>query len=556
LPASQRATLLLVAVAVAATRVLAIARSPWDWDELLFCHALRDYDVARHHPHPPGFPLFIGAAKLVRLFIDSDFRALQTITVVASLLVFPAVYCFARVIGVQFATAVSAGVLCALFPTVWFFGGTAFTDVPSMVLVTFAAALLWRSESRSRLWLGVVLLALSIGVRPQNVLMGVMPVLAAFRTRDHEQPAHHPKRPTPKAQRLGMAGALLVGAVIVAIIYGAAMHATGADAFRSAFRAQSDYVLHNDSFLNPERPSLFNLLERFFLKPYGPTHISIVLSLFVVIALFARGRPALLAMATFGPFALFAWLMLDRFQVTRYAIAYAPMLAILAAIGIATVAGRYAPFLAGAVALVLMIWTMPALTQVRTELSPAVAAIEQLRRTRPPSLFVGHSMTAFVDYYLPGAKYERVIDFRGVPVRWTGQPWLLADTTHLLQHHDRLWSILRRQYFAATLAPVRDLPRFTEGWTAERVMHTESTLLLPPRTGAQLLRLDLHTPPDANATLTITLNGKTLDTIPLNRDYRIPPPPPPPAPAPPTTLHLTVTPPSPIRLEAISWGPV
>ena len=51
----------------ALSRVFALARTPWDWDELLFMRALDHFDVASHRPHPPGFPLFIGAAKIVRV---------------------------------------------------------------------------------------------------------------------------------------------------------------------------------------------------------------------------------------------------------------------------------------------------------------------------------------------------------------------------------------------------------------------------------------------------------------------------------------------------------
>ena len=51
----------------------------WDWDEALFCLGMRSYDVTNHHPHPPGFPVFIATAKLLRLIIPSDFRALQVI---------------------------------------------------------------------------------------------------------------------------------------------------------------------------------------------------------------------------------------------------------------------------------------------------------------------------------------------------------------------------------------------------------------------------------------------------------------------------------------------
>lgn len=531
----QRTVLLCVAAACAATRLFAIARSPWDWDELLFCHAVRDYDIGSHHPHPPGFPLFIALAKLLRFVLASDFRALQTIVVASSLLVFPAVYFFARAIGARFETALIAGVLCAHFPTVWFFGGSAFSDVPSMVLVTLAAAL----YLRDRYWLATLLLALAIGIRPQNLLIGLIPGIIATR----------------KRKPLEVLGALLLGVTIVASIYGGAMRATGAERFREAFRTQSAYVLENDSFRNPERPSLLSLVERFFLKPYGPTHVSIVMTMLVVAALFARDRAVLLALATFGPFALFAWLMLDRFQVTRYAIAYTPMLAVLAATGIATITRKYEAVLASAVTLFLIVWTLPALNEVRTKLSPAVAAIERLRVVKPQSLFVGHSMTKFVDYYLPHTKYERVIDARGLPVRWKGEPWLLADTTSNLKEHNRLWSILRRQFFAVELAPIRDLPRFVSGWSEERVMNASSLLVLPPRTGEQLLRLDLHTPADARSTLVITLNGKQLDAIPLdnttyvNRDYRV-------EPSAMNVLELNVTPSCDIRLEAISWGPV
>jgi hypothetical protein len=56
---NEKRLTLVLALVIAATRLLALARSPWDWDELLFCYAVRDYDVPAHHPHPPGYPLFI-----------------------------------------------------------------------------------------------------------------------------------------------------------------------------------------------------------------------------------------------------------------------------------------------------------------------------------------------------------------------------------------------------------------------------------------------------------------------------------------------------------------
>ncbi|HEX2123642.1 MAG TPA: hypothetical protein VHL59_18580, partial [Thermoanaerobaculia bacterium] len=209
----QRAIFWIVALVCAASRLLAEARSLWDWDEALFCLAMRDYDVTLHHPHPPGFPAYIAMAKLVRIFVSSDFRALQTINLIAAMLVFPAMFLLARELRLRFPTALSAAVLFAFFPNVWFFGGGAFSDIPSIVLVVFAAALLLRGQrdpstslraGRNAYWLGTFLLAIAIGIRPQNILVGLVPGILATRRRRLSE----------------IVIALLIGVVVVGVAFG------------------------------------------------------------------------------------------------------------------------------------------------------------------------------------------------------------------------------------------------------------------------------------------------------------------------------------------------
>src|ERR1700753_1915959 len=113
LTARQRAIVLGVALVCAASRFAALARSIWDWDEALFCLAMRGYDVGQHRPHPPGFPLYIALGKLVRLVATSDFRALQAINIVAGMLLFPAVFLLARELRFRVETATVAAALCA-----------------------------------------------------------------------------------------------------------------------------------------------------------------------------------------------------------------------------------------------------------------------------------------------------------------------------------------------------------------------------------------------------------------------------------------------------------
>src|SRR2546430_15544273 len=92
-----RRWILIGATLIAAlSRVFALARTPWDWDELLFMRALDHFDVASHRPHPPGFPLFIGAAKIVRALGAGDFHALQALSFIAAVAIVPAMFFLCR----------------------------------------------------------------------------------------------------------------------------------------------------------------------------------------------------------------------------------------------------------------------------------------------------------------------------------------------------------------------------------------------------------------------------------------------------------------------------
>jgi len=120
LTARQRLFVVALAIFVASTRLLAVSHSMWDWDEALFASGLRHYDVAQHHPHPPGFPLFFAFAKLARLVLRDDFHALRAISVLASFFIFPAIFALARSLRFRFRTCVVASLLFCFLPNVWY----------------------------------------------------------------------------------------------------------------------------------------------------------------------------------------------------------------------------------------------------------------------------------------------------------------------------------------------------------------------------------------------------------------------------------------------------
>ena len=517
-----------MAAVCAISRFAAMARSLWDWDEALFLLGMRSYDVTQHHPHPPGFPVYIALGRIVRLVIHSDFRALQAINLAAAMLLFPAVFMLARELRFRFATATVAGVLCAFFPNVWFFGGTAFSDIVSIVLVVFAAAFLLRGRRSSEAYLvGAFLLALAAGIRPQNLMIGLAPGLIAtwYRARESWR---------------DVVFAAIIGVIVTGVAFGGAVAATGSfDGYTSAVRVHGDYISRVDSFRSPERPPLWRLFDRFFIKQYDCTPLGIIVSLFVAVSIVAaireRNRDLLINFLTFGPFAVSAWLMLDRFSISRFAIGYIPMFAIFAADGIARVARQRAAVegvIGGGLALAFAAWAFPSFAVVRNSDSPTVQGVDAVNRLDPrrDDLFVGVAMHPFIQVLAPNKPYIKVLDERALPLSiGNRRPWLLTEIdltkpSGFVFHrpHDQLWSIARRHYFDVALEPVTSQAQFVSGWyQAERSdtdewrwMSGHSVTRLPAAAGETVLRLEGNFPEELlpqKPNVTIVLNGDILD---------------------------------------------
>jgi hypothetical protein len=81
---AQKNVVITLTILIALTRLVAVAHSLFDWDEALFTLGVREYNVMDHHPHPPGYPLFIAAAKIVHLAGIPEFRAIQVVVVLGA----------------------------------------------------------------------------------------------------------------------------------------------------------------------------------------------------------------------------------------------------------------------------------------------------------------------------------------------------------------------------------------------------------------------------------------------------------------------------------------
>jgi hypothetical protein len=518
---SQRLLLVVVTLAAAVSRWFALAKSPWDWDEMLFMLAMRNYDVAAHHPHPPGFPLWIFFADLVHALGIDEFHSLQILAFLGAVAIVPAMFALCRALRMPFATSLAAAAILAFFPNVWFFGGTALSDVPSMTLVVVALALLFGENTY---FAGVIVLAIAAGIRPQNLLIGAVPLLlASFRQRKRD-----------------VVLAALIGAAIVGASYGIAIEKTGWSAYRETVAAHGQYIAQTDSFRSPSRPPLWRVFVDFFVRPYRMPAINIAIALAAAVSLVARRRHAAMMLAAFAPFCIFAWLMLDHFSASRFSIGYAPLIALLAADGIAIVSVipsaarnplrrgilRFAQddTLTLILVLAMIVWTWPALRVVHETASPPVQAIDWIRAhadARTP-IYVHLGMLPYAQALLPGRDLRYAM---ASPAQWTSGPTPLflcegAGARNFTRERGHLWWLTRQRYFVVSVTPVTQRAAMRGGWYDEegignvrwRWMGARGVIELPPAQRAHLL-LSFYVPLDvlrAQPNVEVRLNGATI----------------------------------------------
>jgi len=517
---STRVVLIVIGVAVALTRLLAAAHSLWEWDEALFCLGLRDFNVAAHHPHPPGFPLYMLLGHFFRFFTGDDFRALQAINLLSGMLIFPATYMLAREMKLEVVPSVNAALLTSFAPNIWFYGGTAFSDVPTLAFLLFGAALLLRGRTnRGAYYAGCVVIAAACVMRPQNVLLGAYPFLAASWPRWKER------------KRDPILGALII-VVIVALFFGGAAYVTGFDAYRAVMKGHSQYVLAIDSYHNPTRPPWHKTYRYFLLDPYGAGKVSTVISIFAAIGLLRFRRVALESLAIFLPFVLFSLFMLNPWSGGRYAITSMPMLMILCAEGMRVVARKPVLQAVCAAAIVgrLVQWTLPALDDVRRHDAPTFAAMRWVRQhvDRKTATIYVSEMDPMAEYLLGDYRRESAVsdDFSGFSASGSNG-WLVAERTsampgaiNFIRPRGHLFNISRKRYFEVHVRPLASVITYGDGWYGEESDGAEVWRWMGRRSEAQLaavpgrgeLKLAFEVSVD-KPVATITYNGQVIDRI-------------------------------------------
>lgn len=161
-----------VVLLVLATRVPLASKYLFSWDAANFALALDAYSVPAHRPQPPGYPLYVAAAWLLRGVTGEANSAYVSLSILTSTV--GAVLVLG--LGWRLLGGMGAAVATALFlssPNVWGHGLVAY---PYAFLALIATAVAWitveaRWGSRDLTGLGAIILGLGAGTRPDLLLL-------------------------------------------------------------------------------------------------------------------------------------------------------------------------------------------------------------------------------------------------------------------------------------------------------------------------------------------------------------------------------------------------
>jgi hypothetical protein len=176
MPRTDLTLALLLAALTALSRVPFRARILPHWDAVQFALALREYNVVKHQPHPPGYILYVALARAVDALAADAAATLTWLALAASAVTVFLVYRLAWTLYGR-ATAVVAATVLAVSPLFWFYGLLGLSYTTEAALATALAALVWRIRSgrpADVVW-SALALGLAGGVR-QSVLVLLFPL--------------------------------------------------------------------------------------------------------------------------------------------------------------------------------------------------------------------------------------------------------------------------------------------------------------------------------------------------------------------------------------------
>jgi hypothetical protein len=450
-----------------------LAPSLEDIDSINFALGLRDFEVAEHQPHPPGYPLYIGFGRIVLAALRAVRPDLPPVTAEAQALSLLSVVAGAAAVvlaGSVFTAVMRETVLATpdprrvvrwstvfltLCPLFWLTGARPMSDMPGLAAAFGAQALLLRGYVG---W-GAITAGLALGIRVQ-IFWLTAPLLVWGILRGG--PGVHDRLGAGIRGLAAFAAGALVWAIPLVAVTG------GLDAYFAALGTQAgeDFAFVDMLWTNPTPRRLAFGLVHTLVLPWSSVPLAALMATLAVLGalvLLARDRRTLAPVVmAFAPYAAFHLVFQETLTV-RYALPVVPAIAFLAARLVAT-AGRATNVVAAPLAAFALVAAMPGLVAYGRDVHPAFRAVEDAQRraeTTTPAVVTSHfelrrTLQALAPTGLPIAWAPRHREWLTMVEYWRGggrEPvWFLANprrTDLALIDPQSLTDVVRYRWAAA-----------------------------------------------------------------------------------------------------------
>lgn len=420
-----------------------------DIDSINFALGIRDFDVARHQPHPPGYPVFIALGKVSASIVhalgaaDPVPPALSLLSAASGASLVPLLFALYRRFGADPRVAwwAMAATVCA--PLFWFTALRPLSDMTGLALAVSSQVLLLGATRPRRgaavgsdpstrtvpgsdpstravlgsdprqLILGALLGGLAAGVRVQTIMLTAPVLLAALLW---------PNRGLSLASRLGALAAALFGGLLWGVPL--LIASGGLSDYLAALGSQAGEDFSGVVMLWTTRSPRV-AVDAFlysFVWPWGSLALGAVVVAAAVIglirAVWRMPRSVVFLGIAFGPYAVFHLLFHETVTV-RYALPLVLPVGWLAAYAAAGLGRLGLTLTAGALVATMLVMSAPAARAYARDGSPAFRAFEAATGdTTSPGVLGMH------------AGMRRIDDWRGVPSGWRvlraphGSEWL------------------------------------------------------------------------------------------------------------------------------------
>jgi hypothetical protein len=356
-----------------------------DIDSVNFALAVRDFDVARHQPHPPGYPVYVALSKASTALLGGDdvpgavVTGLAVWSTIAGAALVPLLFALFRAFDGTEHRAWWAMGITVTSPLFWF---TALRPLSDMTGLAGAVAAQWlvvpilagytgRWPGRS-LCAGAFIAGLAAGIRVQTAMLTLPLLVAAVVLRRHGG-----------TWRIGLAtvGSAIAGVCVWAVPLLAA--SGGPEGYLAALGSQASEDFSGVVMLwtTPSPRVAADAFTNTFLWPWGNLVLGgVVVGAAVVGAarLLLQDRRALLWLAVaFGPYAVFHLLFHETVTI-RYALPLVPPVAYLGASAIGWGGRRTETVLSVAVIAMSMIVGVRAARAYGSSAAPAFEALRDV----------------------------------------------------------------------------------------------------------------------------------------------------------------------------------